>query len=138
MKVPRLFASAALVAAFSVPVSAQQGDRIGPSGGEVAAAAVGVGAVVAVVVVLAVSHGHHTISGCVISGPHGLELQTRDSRTWTLEGDSADLKAGHRVKIHGSRIKKPEGNPAAFRMQRLDKDNGLCNEAQPQELNRTP
>ena len=74
MKVARLFASAAVVAAFSATLVAQQGGHIGPSGGEVAGAAVGVVAVVSVVVAVAVSHGHHVKSGCVVAGAHRLEL----------------------------------------------------------------
>lgn len=128
MNVPRLFASAAVAAALSAPLFAQSGGHIGPTGGEVAGAAVGVGAAVAVVAVLAVHHSHHVLTGCVVSGPQGLGLQTSDSRTWALEGDAAALKVGDRVKIHGSRVKKPEGasRPESFRVDKLNKDYGNC------------
>lgn len=138
MKLSRLFASAALVAALSIPLAAQQGSRIGPSGGEVAGAAVGVGAAVAVVVFLAVNHGHHSITGCVVSAANGLELRTGDSRAWALEGDTSDLKVGDRVKVHGSRDpgsrgRKAKGAPApdVFNVDKLNKDYGACHERPP-------
>ena len=128
MKVSRLFASAGVVAAFSATLMAQQGGHIGPSGGEVAGAAVGVVAVVSVVVAVAVNHSHHIKSGCVVSVPHGLELQTSDSKTYTLEGDAANLKVGDRVKIHGSKVKKAKGatGPDVFKVEKLNKDYGTC------------
>ncbi|MFL6428011.1 MAG: DUF5818 domain-containing protein [Acidobacteriaceae bacterium] len=127
MKVSRLFAFA-VVAAFSATLVAQQGGRIGPSGGEVAGAAVGVVAVVSVVVAVAVSHHHHVKSGCVVAGPHGLELQTSDSKSYALEGDAANLKVGDRVKIHGSKVKKSKSatGPDVFKVKMLDKDYGTC------------
>lgn len=128
MKVARLFASAAVVAAFSATLVAQQGGHIGPSGGEVAGAAVGVVAVVSVVVAVAVSHGHHVKSGCVVAGAHGLELQTSDSKAYALEGDAANLKVGDRVKIRGSKVKKAKGatGPDVFKVEKLNKDYGTC------------
>ncbi len=128
MKVSRLLASAAVVVAFSATLIGQQGGHIGPSGGEVAGAAIGVAAVVSVVVALAVSHSHHVKSGCVVSGPHGLELQTSDSKAYALEGDAAHLKVGDHVKIHGSKVKKAKGatGPDVFKVEKLNKDYGTC------------
>ena len=128
MKVFRLLASTAAVAAFSVTLSGQQGGQIGPSGGEVAGAAVGVGAVVTIGVVLAVNHSHHVVSGCVVSGPDGLKLQTSDSKIYALEGDTVNLKAGDRVKIRGSKVKKTKGvtGPDVFKVEKLNKDYGAC------------
>ena len=45
---------------------------IGPSKGEVVGVAVGVGAVIAVVTVVAVNASHHSLTGCVVNGPNGL------------------------------------------------------------------
>jgi hypothetical protein len=129
LKVSHLVAIAAVVAAFSATLVAQQGSsRIGPSGGEVAGAAVGVVAVVSVVVAVAVSHSHHVKSGCVVAGPRGLELQTSDSKTYALEGDATNLKIGDRVKIHGSKIKKAKDatGPDVFKVEKLNKDYGAC------------
>jgi len=103
--------------------------NIGPSSGEVIGAAVGIGAAVLVIVVVAVevSNGHHTVSGCVISGPNGLELQTSDKR-YALEGDATSIKVGDRVKIHGSRVKKTKDTKGdqVYRVERLKKDYGPC------------
>lgn len=128
MKVSRLLVSTAAVAAFSVTLSGQQGGHIGPSGGAIVGAAVGIGAVVTIGVVLAVNHSHHVVSGCVVSGPDGLKLQTSDSKTYALEGDTVDLKAGDRVKIRGSRVKKTKGvtGPDVFKVEKLNKDYGAC------------
>jgi hypothetical protein len=91
-------------------------------------AAVGIGAVIAIVVVVAVNSGHHTISGCVISGPNGLELQTGDSKRYALEGDAASIKVGDRVKIHGSRVKKTKDTKGdqVYRVEKLRRDYGPC------------
>jgi hypothetical protein len=89
---------------------------------------IGIGAVVAIVVVVAVNHSHHVMNGCVLSGPNGLELQTADSKTYALEGDFAGIKAGERVKIHGSKVKKAKGasGPVVFKVEQLKKDYGAC------------
>jgi len=91
---------------------------------------VGIGAAVAVIVVVAVevSNGHHTLSGCVISGPNGLELQTSESKRYALEGDASSIKVGDRVKIHGSRVKKTKDTAGdqVYRVEKLKKDYGPC------------
>jgi len=90
--------------------------------------AVGAGAVIALVVVVAVNSGHHTVSGCVVSGPNGLELQTSESKRYALEGDAASIKVGDRVKIHGSRVKKTKDTTGdqVYRVEKLKKDCGAC------------
>jgi hypothetical protein len=102
----------------------------GPSSGEVIGAAVGGVAVVLVGVVVAVelSKGHHTLNGCVIAGPNGLELVTTDSKRYALQGDAASIKVGDRVKIHGSRIKKTKDTQGdqIYRVEKLNKDYGPC------------
>jgi len=104
--------------------------NIGPSNGEVIGVAVGAVAVVVVGVVVAVevSKAHHTLNGCVIAGPNGLELVTTDSRRYALQGDAATIKVGDRVKIHGSRIKKTKDTQGdqVYRLEKLNKDYGPC------------
>jgi len=128
MNASRLLPLAALMAACSVTLAGQQGSRIGPSGGEVAGVAVGVGALVGVGVALAINHSHHVISGCVVAGPHGLELEAGDSRTYALEGDAGNLGVGDRVKVHGSKVRKARGAPGpdVFRVDKVTKDYGAC------------
>jgi hypothetical protein len=101
----------------------------GPSSGEIVGGVVGIAAGLGVIVVVAVevTNGHHTISGCVVSGPNGLELQTSDKR-YALEGDASSIKVGDRVKIHGSRVKKTKDTAGdqVYRVEKLKKDYGPC------------
>jgi hypothetical protein len=101
---------------------------IGPSTGEIVGAAVGIGATVAVVTLVAVNHSHHVLKGCVFNGPNGLRLQTSDSKIYTLEGDAASVQAGDRVKLHGSRLKKTKDSSGdqVFKVERLTKNYGPC------------
>jgi hypothetical protein len=107
---------------------AQSGGRIaGPSGGEVAGAGIGVGAAVVIVAVVAVSHSHHRLTGCAFDGPNGLKLKTSDS-TYSIEGDAANIKAGEKVKLHGSKVKKAKGagGDQVFKVEKVRKDYGAC------------
>jgi len=104
--------------------------HIGPSTGEVVGAAVGIGAVIAVAIIVPVeiSRSHHIVTGCVTSSANGLELRTSDGKTYALEGDAASIKAGDKVKIHGSKIKKTKDStgPGVFRVEQLNRDYGPC------------
>jgi hypothetical protein len=77
---------------------------------------------------LAVSHSRHTLKGCVFEGPGGLRLQTGDSKIYTIQGDAASIKAGDKVRLHGSRVKKAKGysGDPAFLVQKLSKNYGPC------------
>lgn len=105
-------------------------DSIGPRQGEVIGAAVGVGAAiaVAVVVLVEVNHSHHSLSGCAISAPNGLELQTSDSKSYALVGDAARIRVGDRVKLKGSKVKKTKDTTGdqIFRVAAINKDYGPC------------
>src|ERR1035437_6573577 len=120
---------ALLCSGASSPTGCQQSSgSIGPSTGEVVGAAVGVGAVIAAVVLIGVNHSHHTLKGCVLSGPNGLELQTSEPKTYALDGDAATIKPGDRVKLHGSRVKKTKDQSGSqvFKVEKLSKDYGPC------------
>jgi hypothetical protein len=104
--------------------------NIGPSNGEVIGAAVGIGAVIAIAIIVPVeiSHSHHTLTGCVLTAPNGLQLRTSDAKIYALEGDAASIKVGDRVKLHGSKAKKTKdvaGNNV-FRVEKLNRDFGPC------------
>lgn len=104
-------------------------ERIGPSGAEVGAAIAGVAVViVGAVVLVEVNHSHHTLKGCVLSGPTGLELRTDDQKTYALSGTTANLKAGDQVRLHGSRVKHSKAIPGdpAFLVETMKKDYGPC------------
>lgn len=123
-----LVAAAGILCFGLTPANAQSGSRIGPSGGTVAGAAIGIGAGVAVVAAVAISHSHHTLTGCVFDGANGMKLKAGDSKVYSLEGDAASVKAGEKVKLHGSHLKKAKGanGDPAFRVEKLSKDYGPC------------
>ena len=104
-------------------------ERIGPSGAEVFGVALGVGAVAATSVVLGVQHAHHTLKGCVVDTPAGLELHTKGGQgAYVLGGSTGGIKAGERVSLHGKREKQKKGSVAApqFKVEHENKDYGPC------------
>lgn len=121
---------------FAAPTTCNtSNERIGPSNAEVAGVAVGVGGgIVAAVVLVEVHHSHHTLKGCVFSGPNGLEVQTQnDKKTYTLAGETASIKAGDMVRFHGSKVKKVKDSSGdqTFTVQKISKDYGPCKVAAP-------
>ena len=98
---------------------------LGPTGGQVAAVAIGAGVIIGVGIYLIARHPR--ISGCVEQDPAGLSLHTPQSspRTYTLLGKTAGLTAGQQVKVSGKRHKLPAGTPA-FQVESLKKVYGPC------------
>jgi hypothetical protein len=121
-----------LCSGSSSPTGCQSGSlgNIGPSNGEVIGAAVGIGAVIAVAIIVPVeiSHSHHTLTGCILTAPNGLQLRTSDAKIYDLEGDAASIKVGDRVKLHGSKAKKIKGSAGndIFRVEKLNRVFGPC------------
>jgi hypothetical protein len=110
------------------PVSCK---RIGPSTGEVVGVAAGIGAAVVIgtVVLVHVSHSHHQIKGCLISGPNGLEVQDEsDSKTYFLTGAPVNAKVGDVVRVSGTKEKKQKDSAGSedFVVARMSKDYGPC------------
>lgn len=102
-----------------------------PTRGDVIAASIGVVAVAAVIttVVILDVHEHHTVKGCLIYGPNGLQIQeTQDpNRTYTLEGISTNLKVGDLVRLHGNRGPKVrKGEIRTFKVTEIKKNYGAC------------
>lgn len=81
-------------------------------------------------VTYAVKHHNHTLRGCVFSDPTGIKLRTNEAKTYTLKGtDTAGVKVGETVKLHGSKVKKQKGDSGGdqvFVVERLSKDYGPC------------
>jgi len=104
------------------------GFNIGPSGAQVYGAIAGVAGIAVVGTILAVNHSHHTLKGCAFGGPDGLRLQTSDSKIYNIEGDTATIKAGDNVKLHGSRVKRAKGysGDQVFKVEKLNKNYGPC------------
>jgi hypothetical protein len=105
-------------------------EKIGPSDGEVIGAVIGVAAVIVVgtVVLVEVSNkSHHTLKGCVTTGPDGLTLHS-DGKTYALTGVTANAKVGDIVKLHGSKQKgqKDSAGDQDFRVEKMSRDYGPC------------
>ena len=103
---------------------------IGPSKGEIIGASVGVVAVVVVgtVALVEVHNSHHTIKGCVFSGPSGLQVQDmNNTHTYNVSGVTTGVKVGDVVRLHGDKQKKIKGDPGqGFVIQKINKDYGAC------------
>ena len=84
-----------------------------------------IGAGIGIGVYFAIHHSH-SIRGCAISDPTGLELQTEgDQQTFQLMGITSDVKAGDRVKVVGKKKGNGSGN-RSFLVEKLAKDYGAC------------
>jgi hypothetical protein len=115
----------------TAPVACKD-QQIGPSKGEVIGVGVAVVGVVAIgtAVLIHVHHSHHSIKGCVITGPAGLQIRSgsgSDMKTYTLSGDT-NVKVGDLVKVHGSKVKKAKHSTEdqTFIVEKLNKDYGPC------------
>ena len=101
----------------------------GPSAGEIAGVAVGVGAAVTAVVLIEVNHSHHTLKGCLFDSPGGgLQLRTEALKDYTLAGSTANLAVGNSVRLHGDREKRDKNASVGqvFRVKELKKNYGPC------------
>jgi len=56
-----------------------------------------------------------------------MKLKTSDSKIYSIDGDSAAVKAGEKVKLHGSRVKaKTADGDQTFKVEKVSKDYGPC------------
>jgi hypothetical protein len=68
-----------------------------------------------------------SITGCATSNQNGLELRNEsDRQTYMLIGDTADIKAGDRIRVKGKKKKKDSPAGAKFLVNKLDKNYGPC------------
>jgi hypothetical protein len=126
--------SSLLLSGATSPSGCPSGSGPGPSGGEVAGAAIGAGAVIAVgtIVLVKVHNSHHTIQGCVTAGPGGIQVQNKaDRKIYTLSGLTSSVKVGDVVKVHGNKEKhqKNSADGKEFVVQKINKDYGPCQAA---------
>lgn len=99
--------------------------------GQVALSSAAIAAVVVgttVGITLAVQHSHHTLQGCLFSDGDGLKFRTMDAKEYTVKGETADVKVGDRLKLHGSKVKKRKGDSGdqVFVVEKVNKDYGPC------------
>jgi hypothetical protein len=100
-----------------------------PSAAPLIGAAVAVvGITVGTVVLIEVQHSHHTIKGCVLAGPGGLQVQDDGNmKIYDLTGTTADVKVGDQVRVHGDKKKKEKGAAdQVFEVAKLNRDYGPC------------
>jgi hypothetical protein len=129
----KVVAVCALLGISVVPAGAQfEGPCTNGCKGTVAAiigGAVGGGAVLGIGIFYAVHHGH-SLNGCAVSSPGGLELQNRgDQQTYALIGEVSAIKPGDRIRVSGKKEKKNSGVPQQFLVEKLNKDYGSCTAA---------
>jgi hypothetical protein len=95
--------------------------------------AIAVGAVVAVgvgvAIIVAVHSSNHTIKGCAYSDKEGLLIHDGDTdKKYILTGATPGIKAGDKVRVHGSKVKNAKGDKGdqTFVVQKVTKDYGVC------------
>ena len=131
MRFPRLILCAVLAITLLTPswAGGQTGGHIGPSNSTVAVVIAAIGAgIAAIIIAVVVVESHHVMRGCVTASPNGPELTTGNGKSWSLEGDSASIKPGQQVKVHGvrARHKKAASGAEVFTVDKLVKDYGPC------------
>jgi hypothetical protein len=111
-----------LLAVISVSASAQT--DWGPSGAQVAGAAVGAGAVIGVVLYLTLHRP--SITGCIRSADSTYTVTDQNGQlSYTVVNATTGLKPGERVKLQGKKKKDKSGN-LSFRMNKITHDYGSC------------
>ena len=121
----RVSSITALIALVCFGTTSCTKTQVALSSAGIAAAVVGT----TIGITLAVQHSHHTLQGCIYSDADGLKLRTSDAKVYTIKGETADIKVGDKLKLHGSKEKKIKGAPAVdqvFLVEKLNKDYGPC------------
>jgi hypothetical protein len=114
-----LLVSATDTAKAQIGVTRTQAGWIG-----VGVAAIGAG--IGIGIFYAIHHGH-SINGCALSGPSGLELQNRgDQQTYALIGEVAGIKPGDRVRVSGKKSKANSAATRQFLVEKVSRDFGPC------------
>jgi hypothetical protein len=118
----------ALCVVLAVPAQAQGLSNNDIRNIKIGIVAVAVALVVIIVVVVHESRKKRTITGCVASGANGMSVtDEKDKRIYALSGNTADIKPGDRVTLHGKKV-NPKGAsaPLAWQVNKETKDLGAC------------
>ncbi len=89
----------------------------------------GVAAFVVVVTVVAVHYSKKpSVTGCVTSGANGMNItDEKDKQVYSLSGNTADIKPGDRMKLHGRKLKsKGADKTLVWEAKEVTKDFGVC------------
>ena len=103
-----------------------------PSAGAIVGAIVGAvaAAVVITVVVVHESTKKRAITGCVNSAEGRISVtDEKDKRTYALTGNTADVKPGDRMTLHGKKAKPVSGDQnkmLGWEVQKVTRDFGAC------------
>jgi len=119
-----------LCVALAKPASAQTGSGKIVSNSTIAGGIAGAvaGVVVLVFVVYEVSK-KKAVTGCVAAGEHGLTVTDEaDNQSYSLSGNTSDVKAGERMKLRGHKISKKDAGTktTSWEVQKVDRDFGAC------------
>ena len=125
----------AFLSVGSFPAVAQTGlGHIGPTGAQVAGAAIGAASVIALAVYLVIPK-QKTIEGCLQTADGVSRLSDeKDHHVYTILADSATLNSGHRLRLKGKKSKDKSG-ALQFQVRKLLQDEGACGS---QSFLRTP
>jgi hypothetical protein len=124
----------ALVVTTTMAAKAQTGAGwnlgcFGPCKGQIIGLAIGITAVgvgAGIGIHYAIRH-NHTVSGCAISGPSGLELQNKgDGQTYALVGLVDGIKPAERIRVSGKKQEKVDGAVRQFLVEKPAKIYGAC------------
>ncbi len=119
-----------LCVTLAKPARAQTGGGKIVSNSTIAGAIAGVvaGLVVVVFVVYEVTK-KKTVTGCVAASEHGLTVTDEaDKQSYPLSGNTADVKAGERMKLRGHKVSKKEAGAKTifWEVEKVDRDLGAC------------
>jgi hypothetical protein len=118
----------ALCVVLAVPAQAQGLSNNDVRNIKIGIVAAAVALVVIIVVVVHESRKRRTITGCVTSGANGMSVtDEKDKRTYALSGNTADIKTGDRVTLHGKKVNPKDASaPLAWEVNKEVKDFGAC------------
>jgi|HubBroStandDraft_5_1064220.scaffolds.fasta_scaffold16240_3 hypothetical protein len=125
------FAACALAVVAAASVAAQSAQQsIGSFVADDQAAAPGDIVLVGVEMgesIFSLFHRDHSITGCTVTMPNALQLQSRDDgKTYDLVGRLAGIKPGERVRIVGRKLKKTADAPRLFLVEKVSQSFGAC------------
>jgi len=125
-----LWRGSLIVALCMILAIPTQADQLGDDARNAVIGIVAVSVAVVVIIVLVVheSRKKRTVTGCVISGVNGMSVtDEKDKRIYALSGNTADIKPGDRVTLHGKRVNPKGANaPLAWQVNNEIKDLGAC------------
>jgi hypothetical protein len=113
-------------------IHAQATTSLKTQGDEIVIGVAAAAATVAVLITVLVLHHNRsqskTITGCVASKESGMSIiDEKDKKTYTLSGNTGDIKPGDRMKLQGKKVKLtgPQ-KTAGWEATKVAEDYGVC------------